>query len=186
MGKVKNFCDHSMTLREMTDNLLTTGHFWPPPPVFFRVNQTSNKLFLFTACLFLSTSLDDLFHQASYIFPKKSLACCTSFMDSLKIIHRRTYKKLLCMRSAQFFVKLDPPCVVVKASRIYREKLQDLSWCEEYQLQQCSAHVIVVVSERKTKTETETGKTIYFSSVVREFFKNILRNPKSIRRVKIC
>ena len=31
MDKVKNFCDQSMTLREMTNNLLTTGHFWPTP-----------------------------------------------------------------------------------------------------------------------------------------------------------
>jgi hypothetical protein len=23
-----------MTLREMTDNLLTSGHFWPPPASF--------------------------------------------------------------------------------------------------------------------------------------------------------
>ena len=28
IDKVKNFCDHSITLRGMTDNLLTTGHFW--------------------------------------------------------------------------------------------------------------------------------------------------------------
>ena len=39
MDKVKNFCDHSMTLREMTDNLLTNGHFWTPP-ASFRVNLT--------------------------------------------------------------------------------------------------------------------------------------------------
>ena len=35
MDKVKNFCDHSMTLREMTDNLPTTVHFWTPPASFF-------------------------------------------------------------------------------------------------------------------------------------------------------
>ena len=29
--KVKNFCDHSMTMWEMTDILLTSGSFWPPP-----------------------------------------------------------------------------------------------------------------------------------------------------------
>ena len=32
MDKVKIFCDHSMTLREMTDNLPASGHFWTPPP----------------------------------------------------------------------------------------------------------------------------------------------------------
>ena len=40
MDKVKNFCDHSMTLREMTDNLLTTGHFWTPPPHPLGLNKS--------------------------------------------------------------------------------------------------------------------------------------------------
>ena len=34
MDKVKIFCDHSMTLREMTDNLPASGHFWTPPASF--------------------------------------------------------------------------------------------------------------------------------------------------------
>ena len=41
MDKVKNFCDHSMTLREMTDDLLTSGHFCPPP-ASFRVKRHIN------------------------------------------------------------------------------------------------------------------------------------------------
>ena len=38
MDTVKNFCDHSMTLRETTDYFLTTGHFWTPP-ASLRVNE---------------------------------------------------------------------------------------------------------------------------------------------------
>ena len=33
MDKVKIFCDHSLTLREMTENLLTNGHFRTQPPL---------------------------------------------------------------------------------------------------------------------------------------------------------
>ena len=36
------FCDHSLTLREMTDNLPTSGHFWTPP-ASFRVNYEISK-----------------------------------------------------------------------------------------------------------------------------------------------
>ena len=39
MDKVKIFCDHSMTLREMTDNLPASVHFWTPP-ASFRVKKT--------------------------------------------------------------------------------------------------------------------------------------------------
>jgi hypothetical protein len=38
MDKVKIFCEQSMTMREMIDNLLTSGHFWTPP-ASFRVNN---------------------------------------------------------------------------------------------------------------------------------------------------
>ena len=44
-----DFCDYSMTLREMTDILLTSGHFWTPPPPhrlgLKKVSQTENCLF---------------------------------------------------------------------------------------------------------------------------------------------
>ena len=42
MDKVKNFCDHSMTLREMTDNLLSSSHFWTPPPPLGLTQTTFN------------------------------------------------------------------------------------------------------------------------------------------------
>ena len=43
MDKVKIFYDHSMTLREMTDNLPTSCHFWTPGPASFRVNYHRMK-----------------------------------------------------------------------------------------------------------------------------------------------
>ena len=49
MDKVKSFCDHSMTLRETTDNLPASGHFWTPP-ASFRVN-----IAFFTTFAFLGT-----------------------------------------------------------------------------------------------------------------------------------
>ena len=45
MDKVKIFCDHNMTLREMTNNLMTSGHFWTPPATF-RVNRFSYHFLL--------------------------------------------------------------------------------------------------------------------------------------------
>ena len=45
MDKVKIFCDHSMTLREMTDNLPASGHFWTPPASFRVKNYQSNRKF---------------------------------------------------------------------------------------------------------------------------------------------
>ena len=48
MDKVIIFCDHSMTLREMTDNLLTVGHFWtPPPPLWLTIMNVTLERFLF-------------------------------------------------------------------------------------------------------------------------------------------
>ena len=42
MDKVKNFCDHSIILREMAANRKPTGHFWTTP-ASFRVNEMVDK-----------------------------------------------------------------------------------------------------------------------------------------------
>ena len=55
MDKVKIFCDHSMTLREMTDNLLASGHFWTPP-ASFRVKATIMGVTSLTVLVVLTTS----------------------------------------------------------------------------------------------------------------------------------
>ena len=46
MDNVKDFWDHSMSLRETTDNLLTSGHFWPPSPSPHLLGLTFQELFL--------------------------------------------------------------------------------------------------------------------------------------------
>ena len=43
MDKVKIFCDHSMTMWEMTDILLTKRSFWPPPPHPLDLSSKSQK-----------------------------------------------------------------------------------------------------------------------------------------------
>ena len=42
MDKVKNFCDHSIILREMAANRKPTGHFWTTP-ASFRVKGTKSR-----------------------------------------------------------------------------------------------------------------------------------------------
>ena len=43
MDKVMIFCDHSKTMWEMTDILLTSGSFWPPS-ASFRINRLHHCL----------------------------------------------------------------------------------------------------------------------------------------------
>ena len=68
MDKVKNFCDHSIPLREMTDNLQTTGHLWTPPP-----HPLGLKLFIHA---FMST-----YSQSFEIFVDKKLSIWQSITN---------------------------------------------------------------------------------------------------------
>ena len=68
MDKVKNFCDHSIPLREMTDNLQTTGHLWTPPP-----HPLGLRLFIHA---FMST-----YSQSFEIFVDKKLSIWQSITN---------------------------------------------------------------------------------------------------------
>ena len=84
MDKVKNFCDHSMTLREMTDNLLTTGHFWTTP-ASFRVN--CQELFIHFIYLFS-------FGHGKYELQKKIAVCdhpFYPFIGKMNALNRPIY-----------------------------------------------------------------------------------------------
>jgi hypothetical protein len=67
MDKVKNFCDHCITLRETTDNLLTTGHFWTTP-ASFRVKKLLELPFLSKS----PSAVTSLFMKLKYLCPKTS------------------------------------------------------------------------------------------------------------------
>ena len=76
-GKVKNFCDHSMTLREMTNNLLTTGHFWTTP-ASLRVNillhtqsilcaRVDSQCLEYLGCITLGVSWSPFLYRLAFV-----------------------------------------------------------------------------------------------------------------------
>ena len=89
VDKVKNFCDHSMILWEMAGDLLTSGHFWTPPPPLGLIHDAISSFISFEV---MSTPTilchpRALFNAAlTFIFPSFSLLHATLLMTPIYLL----------------------------------------------------------------------------------------------------
>ena len=127
MDKVKNFCDHSMTMWEMTDILLTSGSFWTPP-ASFRVKREldfcNSYLSLLYFCLIQSMSSYCTLVYFTLICIKNCLIFFQNFPFCyfFLVFHQFSTSVINCIPTLELFITL------------FTTVFLSIYWCLKYQV----------------------------------------------------